>query len=82
MKGLSPWTNPLPNFSGVKGEKLLMGVLASTSAGGAAYYTQPSTISNFRKYLADNKYPLAGFMMWDSHWDQLNNFQISNACTA
>lgn len=54
-----------------------MGVLASTSAGGAAYYAQPATISNFKKYLADNKLPLAGFMMWDSHWDKLNNYAIS-----
>ena len=48
LQGLSKWTKPLPNFAGVEGKKLLIGLLASTSAGGAAYYGQPATISAFK----------------------------------
>ena len=59
------------------GNKLIMGVLASTKAGGAAYYYQPAVIEQFKAWLADNKYELRGFMMWDSHWDQLNDNAIS-----
>jgi chitinase len=40
-QGLSPWAGPIPNFKGVSGKKLLIGLLASSRAGGAAYYTQP-----------------------------------------
>jgi chitinase len=75
------WETPIANFTGVAGEKLMMGVLASTSAGGASYYYPPDIITAFRSWLATNNYPLAGFMMWDSHWDSLNGNAISNACT-
>ena len=44
LQGLSPWAGPLPNFKGVDGKKLLIGLLASTSAGGAAYYGTPEQI--------------------------------------
>lgn len=81
LPGILSWQTPLANFSGVASEKLLMGVLASTSAGGAAYYFSPDVIAQFRQWLADNNYGLAGFMMWDSHWDTLNGQAISNACT-
>lgn len=79
LQGLSQWTNPIPNFSGVNGNKLLIGVLASSSAGGAAYYAQPTVIKALKEYLTTNNYSLKGFMIWDSHWDALNGFQISNA---
>ena len=58
-----------------------MGVLASTSAGGAAYYYQPSVLQEFISWLNENKYELNGFMIWDSHWDSLNGNAISNVAT-
>ncbi len=76
-----PWTNPIPGFSGVDGNKLLLGVLASSSAGGAAYYAPPTVIGEVRGWLKANNYPLKGFMIWDSNWDKKNNFQISDICT-
>lgn len=74
-----PWTSTIANFSGVDGNKLFIGVLASTSAGGASYYATPQTIGQFQAWLKSNNYPLKGFMMWDSNWDKLNSFLISNA---
>lgn len=38
--------DPIPNFKGVPRSKLVLGLIASTSAGGAAYYAAPSTISS------------------------------------
>ena len=81
LQGLGPATKPIPNFEGVSGKKLLIGLLASTSAGGADFYGKPETIVAFKKFLASKKYALKGFMIWDSHWDQLNNNAISKACT-
>ena len=81
LKGILSWQTPSANFNGVSGDKLLMGVLASTSAGGASYFYSVDTITAFRSWLTANNYPLRGFMMWDSHWDSLNGFAISNACT-
>ncbi len=80
LPGVLSWETPLANFNGVAGNKLMMGVLASSSAGGASYYYTPDTITAFRQWLATNNYPLAGFMMWDSHWDSLNGYAASNAC--
>lgn len=75
------WSSPIPNFKGVSGDKLIMGVLASTSAGGSQYYASPNVIIEFKSWIKQKNYPLKGFMMWDSNWDQLNQFAISNACT-
>ena len=36
----------IPNFSGVPANKLIIGVLASTSAGGSSYYATPQMIEN------------------------------------
>jgi chitinase len=80
FKGIMDWMQPIPNFKGVAGDKLMMGVLASTSAGGAAYYYRPDIIESFKHWLEENKYTIKGFMMWDSHWDTLNGNLISNAC--
>lgn len=44
LKGNVAWSSPIPNFKGVSGQKLMIGVLASTSAGGAQYYAPPSVI--------------------------------------
>lgn len=78
LQGLSPWAGPIPNFSGVSANKLLIGILASSQAGGSAYYAPPAVISSFKAFLSSNNYALHGFMVWDSHWDTLNNRQISN----
>lgn len=45
LQGTGQWDTPLPNFSGVNGNKLLIGLLASPSAGVAGYYSTPGTIS-------------------------------------
>lgn len=37
LLGTIAWINKIPDFSGVDGNKLVMGVLASTSAGNSAY---------------------------------------------
>lgn len=81
LQGTGQWDTPIPGFSGVPGEKLLIGVMASMSAGGAGYYATPATISQFKTWITSNSYPLKGFMLWDSHWDALNGYAISNACT-
>ncbi len=79
FQGLSTYYKPIPGFSGLDGNKILMVVIASTSAGGSDFYTTPSTIQQFKNYLALKGYPMKGFMMWDSHWDLLNSYTISNA---
>jgi chitinase len=80
LKGNVAWSTPIPNFKGVKGEKLVIGVLASTSAGGAKYYAPPRVIREFKQWIKKNNYPLLGFMMWDSNWDKLNGYVVSDAC--
>ncbi len=79
---MSQWgSKPISEFSGVAPNKLIMGVLASTSAGNAAFYATPAVITAFKKWLATNNYGLAGFMTWDSHWDTLNGRAITNSIT-
>lgn len=71
-------------YAGVPANKLIMGVLASTSAGGAAFYPTPAMLADAISTLS-SKYAtqVGGVMMWDSHWDTLNNRVISNtAATA
>lgn len=81
LPGVLSWEQPIPNFSGVSADKLMIGVLASPSAGGSSYFYSADVIAQFRQWLSDNNYPLRGFMMWDSHWDSLDGNLISNACT-
>ena len=50
-----------------------MGILASTKAGGPNYLYSPEVIAKFKAWLTEKKYPMGGWMMWDSHWDELNN---------
>ena len=57
-----------------------MGLLASSEAGQASYFAQPSTVVSFVNFINQNDYPLKGFMLWDSHWDQKNGFKVSDAC--
>jgi chitinase len=73
---------PIANFTGIAGDKLLIGLEASPSAGGSSFYATPDVVSRFKSWIANNNYPLEGFMIWDSHWDYLNEYAISNACVA
>jgi len=78
---MTPWgSTPITNFAGVAGEKIMMGITASATAGGAAYVNTPKVLNDLKDWLKANNYPMAGFMMWDSHWDDLNNRLLSNAC--
>lgn len=82
LQGEGQWDTPLPNFNGVSGEKLLIGVMASMSAGGAGYYATPDTINQFKSWISAKGHPLKGFMLWDSHWDAVNGYLISTVCSS
>lgn len=71
----------IPNFKGVPQSKLAMGILASPSAGGSLYYVNGTTFTQFTSWLMAQNYTVAGFMMWDSHWDQVNNYVTSTFVT-
>lgn len=68
----------IANFSGVPAAKLVMGIPASTSAAIASYYVTSAVIDQYLTAMSTASYTLAGMMIWDSHWDQLNQFNISN----
>ncbi len=70
-------------YVGVPANKLIMGVLASTTAGGAAFYASPEMLTSAITTLK-SKYntEVGGVMMWDSHWDTLNGRVISNAAAS
>jgi chitinase len=82
LQGTGQWDTPLANYNGIDGKKLLIGTLASPTAGVAGYYATPENIAAFKSWLAANNHELKGFMLWDSHWDALNGFAVSNACGA
>jgi len=67
----------IPNFSGVPANKLIMGLLASSSAGGKSYYATPEQLDLAFNNLEARGFSPAGVMLWDSHWDTLNNHLIS-----
>ncbi len=70
-------------YTGVPANKLIMGVLASTSAGGAAFYPTPAMLTSAITTLSSQyATQVGGVMMWDSHWDTLNNRVISNAAVS
>ena len=71
----------IANFSGVNASKLSIGVLASSSAGGPSYYNPPSVILSYTNWLKQQDILIAGMFLWDSHWDQLNNYAVSTAIT-
>lgn len=48
---------PIPNFTGVPGAKLLMGLEASPSAGGSSFYASPTVVADFKSWIASNGYP-------------------------
>lgn len=77
-QGLLTAYKPIADFCGIDGDKMMMGLLASTSAGDSRFYRSRSTIREFKYWLEANNYELKGFMIWDSHWDYGNSFRISN----
>jgi chitinase len=56
-----------------------MGIPSSTTAAGASYYYTPEVINKFKSWLDTNNYAMAGFMTWDSHWDDLNNNEVTKS---
>jgi chitinase len=56
LQGTGQWDTPLANFTGVKGSKLLIGVLASTSAGIGSYYASPTIIADFKNWIVANNH--------------------------
>ena len=67
---MTSWgSKPIENFTGVSGDKLIMGILASTKAGGPNYLYSPEVIAKFKAWLHEKNYVMGGWMMWDSHWD-------------
>jgi chitinase len=44
QKDLCNWCTPIPDFTGVPESKLVIGLIASTSAGNAGYYLPPLII--------------------------------------
>ncbi len=73
---------PIPDFTGVAGEKLLLGIMASPNAGISSYYSTPDTINQLKSWIQVNNHQLKGFMIWDSNWDANNGYLISNVCLA
>lgn len=67
----------IPNFSGIPQSKLIMGIPASSTAGNSA--PSSATISQFINWTIAQNYSLKGWMIWDSHWDSINSFNISNS---
>jgi chitinase len=79
-----PATNPV-KYNGMPASKLLMGIPASTDAATSSYYPAPDVLTQVLKDLA-SKYTqgqntFGGVMTWDSHWDALNNYTVSNLVT-
>lgn len=72
----------MTGYNGIDGSKLLIGLEASPSAGISSFYASPSVVNDFKNWIASKKYSLEGFMLWDSHWDALNNYEISDACAS
>jgi chitinase len=70
----------IPGFIGVPENKLMIGTLASTSAGIAKYYTGGEAVKDAVETLS-NEYSIdvGGVMFWDSHWDELNDNIISKS---
>jgi len=66
----------IANFTGVPQNKLLIGVPASQTAGNLPPSGQ--TIDSFKGWMTSNNYSMLGAFIWDSHWDALNQYNMSN----
>ena len=71
--------NQITGFTGVPVSKLIVGTMASSSAGNPSYYAGMAPIQSFYSAMPTS-YGVTprGFMFWNSHWDSLNNYTISN----
>lgn len=66
-------------YPGVPAHKLILGVLASTSAGMSAFYAQPNIVGEaFSILKTQHGVDVGGVMMWDSNWDRLNGYVVSD----
>lgn len=81
-RNLAAQGTPIAGYNGIAGKKLLIGLEASTSAGGSSFYATPDVINQFKSWLISEGHDLEGFMIWDSHWDAINGNAISTACAA
>ncbi len=77
---LSPYCtgcSVIANFTGIPQSKLLIGVPASSVAG----QTPPTgaTVDAFQAWLVSSNYTMAGAFIWDSNWDAVNQYYMSNA---
>ena len=71
--------NQISGFVGVPVSKLIVGTIASSSAGGASYYGGMAPLQGFYTAMPTSYGNYSrGFMFWDSNWDSLNNYTISN----
>lgn len=69
LQGIATGDQVISGYKGVPANKLVIGVLASTSAGNASYYTGSSNITSAITTLNNTyKVNVAGVMMWDSNW--------------
>lgn len=77
----NPPQTPIANFAGVPESKLIIGILASSKAGGSAFAPTPTMLESVVQTLSQPPYnnSLAGYMMWDSYWDESNSYEISDA---
>ena len=81
LPGLTPsGSKPIENFAGVASDKMLMGILTSRNAGTPDYYYTPEVIEQFKDWMRERDYHLAGWANWNSYWDKLNEREVSNAC--
>ncbi|MCB1826775.1 MAG: hypothetical protein KDH94_00020 [Coxiellaceae bacterium] len=67
-------------YKGMPSNKLILGVPASSAAANAQYYATSAVLDQALKDLKQqygNQF--GGVMLWDSHWDALNAYAISNA---
>lgn len=67
--------NPITNFAGVAPSKLIILLPASSVAGSSP--ATPQTIASFITF--SQSHGLRGMGLWDSHWDALNSYSLSNA---
>tara|TARA_R110000868_G_scaffold318028_1_gene578786 strand:+ start:1428 stop:2408 length:981 start_codon:yes stop_codon:yes gene_type:complete len=70
----------LDDFAGVPPNKLILGAIASTEAGNAAYYLTGAHLQTAISTLKSaHNVDVGGVMLWDSHWDKTNKYEMSNA---
>lgn len=66
----------IANFTGVPMNKVVIGFPASTSAGNTP--PTPQVIDQFQTWIGTSNFTIGGYFLWDSHWDSLNSYSLSN----